>query len=137
MAELRIVVDEDLNKRLATELNARGRTAIAVSELELHRQLDEPLLESLVRELGEPTDWILVTGDDAMPDEHADALERLQVTVGTVDPRQPSAMTQDAWRRDIIHRWAHAIQRQTPGTVRRYASSRHASWKPRRRGRRR
>lgn len=137
MAELRIVVDEDLNKRLATELNARGRAAIAVSELELHRQLDEPLLESLVRELGEPTDWILVTGDDAMPDEHADALERLQVTVGTIDPRQPSAMTQDAWRRDIIHRWAHAIQRQTPGTVRRYAGSRHASWKPRRRGRRR
>ena len=138
MAEaLRLVIDADVNKRVATELNARGRQAVAVSEVDLHRREDEPLLRGLVTQFGAPESWILVTGDDAMPDEHGDLLAELGVTLATLDPRQPAGLSQDAWRRDVVHRWAHAIGRQGIGTIRRYSLHRHGLWRPRRSGKRR
>lgn len=138
MAEpARLVIDADINKRVATELSFRGRPAIAVSELALHRAKDEPLLEALVDQLGDPAHWVLVTGDDAMPDDHAHTLARLDVTLATIDPRRPVAVTEDTWRRDVIHRWAHVLSIQTPGSIRRCSVGRHGLWRPRRSGRRR
>ena len=133
----RLVIDADIHKRVATELNLRGRAAIALSELELHRAKDEPLLEALVERLGDPASWVLVTGDDAMPDDHTDTLARLDVTLATIDPRRPLAVTEDTWRRDVIHRWAHVMPMQTPGSIRRYSLGRHGRWRARRSGRRR
>ena len=137
MPLLRLVVDADVDNRVATELKARGRDAIALSELELHRLKDEPLLRALVDTLGDPSTWVLVTGDDSMPDDHADALRALSVALATIDPRRPDLTTEAAWRRDVIHRWAYAMQGQSPGSLRRYSLTRHGEWRPRRSGRRR
>lgn len=133
----RLIIDADVNKRVATELNGRGRPATATSELELGRTKDEPLLRTLAARLNDPQAWVLVTGDDAMPDDHPGALAELQITLATIDPRRPEGSGEDAWRRDVVHRWAHAIQSQPAGTIRRYSATRHGLWKPRRRGKRR
>jgi len=132
----RLVIDADIDKRVATELKFRGRDAVATSELELHHEKDEPLLRALADHFG-PNGWVLVSGDDAMPDDHGDVLAELGVTLATVDPRRPEVTEEAAWRRDVIHRWAHAIQIQEPGTIRRYSAVRHGLWRPRRSGRRR
>ena len=76
-----LVIDADLPKRLATELTARGREATALSELLLHHEEDEPMLRSLVTSCGDPVAWVLVTGDDAMPDDHGPILKELGVTL--------------------------------------------------------
>ena len=104
MPPLRLVVDADVDNRVATELKARGRDATALSELELHRLKDEPLLRALVDTLGDPSTWILVSGDDSMPDDHAVVLSALRVTLATVDPRRPDLVNEASWRRDVIHR---------------------------------
>lgn len=134
---LLLVIDADIDNRVATELKARGREAIAASELKAHRMKDEPLLRALADRLGEPSTWVLLTGDDAMPDDHADVLAELRVTLATIDPRRPPGTGEDAWRRDVVHRWAHAMGEQRTGTIRRYSIHRHGLWKPRRHGRRR
>lgn len=107
MAEQRLlVIDADVDNRVATELKARGRAAAAVSELELHRVKDVPLLRGLVEHCGTPSRWVLVTGDDAMPDDHGDVLAELRVTLATIDPRRPTGTEEAEWRKDVIHRWA-------------------------------
>ena len=60
-----LVVDENLPKRLATELNYRGRIAASVSSLGLRGSLDPELLHKLQAQLGDG--WILLTADDALP----------------------------------------------------------------------
>lgn len=62
-----IVVDENLNKRLATELAYRGRDATSVSALGLGGSTDPQLLVKLDAQLD---DWVLVTADDALPADH-------------------------------------------------------------------
>ena len=81
--------------------------------------------------------FVLVTGDDAMPSDHGDLLRKLGITLATVDGRVPLGYTQDAWGRDVIHRWAHAMQTQQPGTWRRYSLTKHGLWTVRRRPARR
>jgi hypothetical protein len=134
---LLLVIDADIDNRVATELNARGRIAVATSELLLHRMKDEPLLRALVDRRGDPSGWVLVTGDDAMPDDHGPVLAELRVTLATVDSRRPIGTKEAEWRRDVIHRWAHAMSAQESGTLRRYSPHRHGLWRPRRSGRRR
>lgn len=138
MSEPRLlVIDADIDNRVATELKARGRRAVATSELLLHRDKDEPLLRGLVERLGDATNWVLVTGDDAMPDDHRDIVVELGVTVATVDPRRTAETKEAQWRRDVVHRWAHAMGVQAVGSIRRYSALRHGAWRPRRVGRRR
>ena len=86
---------------------------------------------------GVPKTRVLVSGDDAMPDDHPEVLAELNVTLATVDPRRPKGIEEAAWRRDIVHRWAHAMQIQEPGTIRRYSAGRHNLLRPRRSGQRR
>jgi hypothetical protein len=134
---VRLIIDADINKRVATELNGRGRMATATSELELHHETDEPLLRALSKELGDTATWVLVTGDDAMPDDHGEVLAELHVSLATIDPRRPGGVAEDSWRREVVHRWAHAMEAQAVGSIRRYSASRHGAWRPRRSGRRR
>ena len=134
---LPLVIDADIDNRVATELKYRGRVAVAMSELLLHRMKDEPLLRALVDRRGDPSGWVLVTGDDAMPDDHGDVLAELQVTLATIDPRRPVGTKEAEWRRDVIHRWAHAMSAQESGSIRRYSLHRHGLWRARRSGRRR
>jgi hypothetical protein len=98
---------------------------------------DEPLLRSLAERFGQSSGWVLVTGDDAMPDDHGDVLASLRVTLATVDPRRPDDTREDDWGRDVIHRWAHSMSAQDPASIRRYSLHRHSLWRARRTGRRR
>ena len=135
-AEATLVIDADLPKRIATELNRRGRTAIALSELLLHRSLDPDLLRALADHFGDAP-WVLVTGDDAMPAVHPEVINEVHATLATIDPRRSHGyaddQAQDAWRREIVHRWAHKMAVQAPGTIRRYGENGGRTWTRRRR----
>jgi hypothetical protein len=89
-------------------------------------------------------DLVFVTGDDSMPGEHAAILASVSATVATVVTYVEAIAiearwegqdhrTQDDWEREVVHRWAHAIQEQKGGTIRRYGLNRHNLWRPRRR----
>jgi len=68
-----------------------------------------------------------------MPAEHGAVLIETLATIATIHPEHPEGLTQDAWRRDVVHRWAHAFQTQTEANVRRYKSAGSQLWTPRRR----
>jgi hypothetical protein len=128
----RIIVDADLPRRLAPELAKRGRPALSTAELGLSEFNDPQLLQELaVRFESQP--WILITGDDAMPAEHGETIVKTRATIATIHPEQPPGITQDAWRRDIVHRWAHVLQTQADGHVRRYTRSGSRPWTARHR----
>ncbi|MEA2385539.1 MAG: hypothetical protein QOH72_5510 [Solirubrobacteraceae bacterium] len=123
-----LVIDENLPHRLSTELTNRGRLAQRLSELGLRGANDAELLNRLA---GDHDDWILITADDRMPLDHGDTIDALAATIATVDPRRRGGYNVDQWRREIVHRWAHAIHEQEPGTVLRYSLSGKRAWLPR------
>jgi hypothetical protein len=128
-----LVVDEETSKSVADDLRKRGRNGSSVYRLNLTGYKDVPLLRELHRRLA-GTDWMLITGDDAMPGEHAVVIAELKITIATIDGRPQSYAgypTQDCWKRDVIHRWAHVMEVQPAGSVRRYGRS-HQVWKQRR-----
>jgi hypothetical protein len=127
-----IVVDADLPRRLAGQLRDRGRHAVSAAEISVDEYKDPDLLRELAERYGDRP-WILVTGDDAMPAEHGEILLETCATVATIHPEHPAELSQDAWRRDVVHRWAHAFQTQTEANVRRYKSASSQLWTPRRR----
>jgi len=129
-----LVLDANLDKRLAGELRHRGRAAESVYPLGRAHLKDAELLERLA-EIYRPEAWVLVTGDDRMPADHGDLIRRLGTTVATIDPTHDAEHTFDEWRRDVVHRWANSMQAQEQGTVRRYSLGWHRSWTPRRRPR--
>lgn len=129
-----LVIDASLDNRIASELRARGREAVALSQLGFHNLEDPPMLLAVSRRFSAVDDpFVLVTSDDAMPGDHGAELNKFDITLATVDPRVPEGYTQNSWGRDVIHRWAHAMQMQTPATWRRYSLTRHSVWTARRR----
>jgi hypothetical protein len=129
-----LVIDADISKRVATELSNRARRAVSAYQLDLATNVQDPeLLVALAEQFGDAVPWVLVTGDDTMPAEHGPVIHETQATVATIHPDYPDTMTEHAWRFDVIHRWAHAMQAQPPGSVRRYAANGSGVWKPRRR----
>lgn len=131
-----LVIDASLDNRISAELRARGRAAVALSQLDLHRSLDDSLLPALVARYVDET-FVLVTADDAMPADHASLIEELAVTVATIEPERDEGYDPGSWARDVAHRWAHAMAVQTPGTVERYSVTGHRKWTLRRSRRRR
>lgn len=127
-----LVIDADLPNRLAIALGARGRRALSAKSLGLADAKDYELLRHLARRLGSE-DWVLVTGDDAMPAEHAQVIYETDATIATIHPKRPAGLSEHHWRVDVVHRWAHAMQGQQPRLVRRYSLSRPAVWTPRQR----
>jgi hypothetical protein len=128
-----LVIDASLNRRLVGELKGRGRPAVSVADLGLGRATDGELLRGLARRLaGE--EWVLVTADDSLPEEQADLLDRLGLTVATVEwrSRAPRAGREQA-ARDTCHRWAHAMAAQPARSRRRYSPERNRRWASRRR----
>jgi hypothetical protein len=125
-----LVIDEDLAPRLASYLNKRGRQARSVADLGLRRSTDPELLRDLSTRAG-LGEWVLVTGNDGMPAEHPRLIGELNPTIATIDPRRPDGVKELEWRTDVVHRWAHAMQEQEPGTVRRYSLGRSSTWSPR------
>jgi hypothetical protein len=128
-----LVIDASLNRRLAGELKGRGRPAVAVADLGLGRADDAELLRGLARRLGDEA-WVLVTGDDSLPEEQAELIDRLGVTVATVEWRSGSPRAgRDQAARDACHRWAHAMATQPGASRRRYSPDRSGTWTSRRR----
>lgn len=129
-----LVIDADLNKRIATELKRRGRKAVALSELHLRHAKDPEVLRSLAAHFGDEP-WVLVTGDDNMPAVHAGVILKVGATLATVDRRRPPGYgrDEDAWGREVVHRWAHLIERQPSGSIRRYSAGGGRRWTRRRR----
>ena len=135
-----LFIDEDMPKRLARELYARGRQAITIYNTELKGLEDPELLPQLVPRFG--PEVVLITADDNMPDQHGKIIREAGLTVATIDGRYErhgySDQEQDAWKREVVHRWVHVIQAQPTGTIRRYSLARHGEWRSRlKRGRRR
>jgi hypothetical protein len=138
-----LVIDESLNPRLANALRHRGRNARPVQEMGLKGTPDPELIR---RVFGLFDDPVLVTADDFMPAEHGAVLASEDATVATIKPwveaegyidewDGQSRRTQGEWEEEIVHRWAHAMQTQRPGTVRRYGLAAHAPWRRPRRSR--
>jgi hypothetical protein len=128
-----LVIDADLPKRLAVELNTRCRRAVHVATLDLARDVKDPeLLRRLAAHYEDQPSWVLITGDDRMPAQHGTVIEETAATIATIHPIRPQSVTEDGWYRDVVHRWAHAMQQQAPQTVRRYTFANSQIWKPRR-----
>jgi hypothetical protein len=74
-------------KRLADQLEQRGRSARSADWLGLIRLRGEPLLRALAA-LPDAADLILVTGGDDLPGEHGPRVNALRITVATIDGRR-------------------------------------------------
>jgi hypothetical protein len=96
-----LVLDDMLPRGLADELAARGRPARTLADLGLQGAPDTQALAVL---------GVLVTADERLADARPPGS-----TVALVAAR-PGAP-----RRDVVHRHAHEMAAQRPGSSRRYA----------------
>jgi len=129
MAQGRLLyLDEDVPKRLAKELKDRGRNARSIYSDGLKGTLDPDLVSLLMARY--KGGIVLVTANESMPLEHAAVLKKVGITVAVIDGAHAN-VHQDAWKRETVHRWAHAIEDQEPGTIRRYAPKRQGVWRRR------
>jgi hypothetical protein len=125
-----LYLDEDLPKRLATELNRRGRHALSIYRDERKGTLDGDLVTMLYERFGQGV--VLVTANESMPIQHEDALRTTGIALAIVDGDHGD-VPQEAWKRETVHRWAHLIEEQEPGLWRRYSPHRRGKWTLRRR----
>lgn len=126
-----LLIDASINKRVATELRKRGREAVSVHQLGLGGHLDPQLLRA-AHERYLSAEWVLVTSDDSMPATHADVVAELGATIATLDGRwRRYSDDQEAYKREVVHRWVHTMAEQEQGTVRRYTPNAHRLWTPR------
>lgn len=123
-----LVVDASLSRRIAAELKGRGRGASSAAELGMARASDPELIRGVTRRMaGQP--WVLVTADDFLPAEQAELVAELAVTVATVPVQgRGGGAEEERFARETCHRWAHAMARQPPGTVRRYSPEANRPW---------
>jgi hypothetical protein len=129
-----LVIDANLPTSLAGSVKKRGREAVSAAELGLaHNVKDPELLQALADQYADKAEWILVTGDDMMPAEHGQVIIETRATVATIFPEYPDGVTEHAWNVDVVQRWAHAMQEQQVGSVRRYSMGSSKPWRPRRR----
>ena len=144
MSDRVLIIDENLNPRLARELRNRGRRAVAVEDLRLKSALDPELIEKVFQLYDDP---VLITADNAMPAEHEALLANVLATVAVVKPwdrdeahtgrwEGQDHRSEEEWAQEIVHRWAHKIHDQRTGTIRRYSVNTHAPWRRPRRTRR-
>lgn len=128
-----LVVDEDLSKRIATELRRRGKNARSSASLGLKGLKDPPLLVALHSRHPE---CVLITGDDAMPATHAEDLATYRITLAIIGPVNPkSQLAESEWEHEVAQRWAHLMESQPSGSIRRYTLAGGRAWTTRRRSR--
>lgn len=133
-----LVIDASLSTKLAGRLRERGRDAKSAAELGLKDHKDPDLLRELFATLPE---CVLVAGDDDMPQAHPGVIEEVKATIATVEPwdrrpRPPLVLAgglspDEAWKREVVQRWAHAMALQEARSIRRYSRDRGPVWKPR------
>jgi len=130
MAQSRLLyLDEDVPKRLAAELCARGRNAISIYAEHLMGTLDPDLIRMLSKRFGAGV--VLITANESMPIEHEDVLRGSGLTLAVIDGAHAD-VHQDEWKREIVHRWVHLMEDQEAGRWRRYSPKRHGPWRRRR-----
>lgn len=129
-----LIIDASLSSRLAGELRDRGRKSKSLAEVGDKHAEDPELLEFLHDQFPQA---VLVTADDHMPSDHANAVAEYSSTLAIVDPliKPPYDPFQEVeeWRREIVHRWAHRMETLESGQVRRYSLNRSDPWKQPRR----
>jgi len=113
--ELQIVLDENLPWSVAAELKTRGYVATSNYALNANGLKDPEWLE-IVANLPSPS-AVLVTFDNEMPVAHGPWLSSLGVTLAIIDSRnRPPNLTLPQYWHDVIHRYAHRIVFQDPGS---------------------
>ncbi len=128
-----LIIDASLNRRMAAELRRRGREATNLNRIGAAEAKDPVLLRFLHMNCGD--NWVLITYDDHLPEEHASLVKRWSPTVAIIDPYMDEGYEDDQWQWDVMHRWAHKIEEQERGTIRRYSLRSHRPWKKPRRPR--
>ena len=127
-----LFIDACLNRRVASELRSRGRAAVSAAQAEL-ADVDDATLLRAIAERDELA--VVVTSDDRMPWEWSTLISELGSTIATVAPRRGREAviyeTEEQWERDTVHRWAHAMQVQARGTIRRYSPVASRPWRER------
>ena len=124
------MIDEDLNKRLVTELNKRGRQTYGIREFGLRGSFDPAVLNEVFSRFENP---VLITGDDHMPDHHAVVIDKLDATIAVVAPCAPHDPLEDAYEREVVHKWVHVMHEQERGSIRRYHLRGSVKWTTRKR----
>jgi hypothetical protein len=119
----RLVLDEDINWKLAKELRSRGlRNASSNKELQLLGKKDGQLIKALA-EQHEPC--VLVAWDNKMHLSHAEALRHFGLTLAVIDEHaERGDLTPEEYYREVIHRWAHRMVFQNAGAVVKYSRAR-------------
>lgn len=132
-----LYIDESLSKRVAALLRQRGRAAESASEAGLLGALDDPVLEAVYKDR---EDIVFVTADDGLPAEHGKTLREVGATVATIAPYEGGkwwsyrdGSHEEAWKREIVSRWAHSMQEQERRTLKRYYLNGGRRWVPRKR----
>ena len=110
-----IVLDENLDPELGEELEKRGYEAAALRDLDLLSVKDEQLLP-LLGNLYRDRRWTLATTDRQMPKSHARAVAASGCALAILENAAQDAQAKN----DRVHRWAHRLSSQSPGTVHRY-----------------
>jgi hypothetical protein len=109
---------------LAGRLRERGRAAETVAAPGYGGLKDPLLLRSL---FADHPDCVLVTADYNMPLNHPLIVDEVGATIATVEPWErrkriplvlPEGISADeAWKREVVHRWAHSAATKEAGTV--------------------
>ena len=133
-----LVIDADLNPRIASELRKRGRNAKSLQHLGWKTELDPDMLRLVYGELDDP---VIVTSDDDMPNDHGDVIAEVNATVAVIEPWElhhgsvtvcdDTTSEEETYEREVIHRWAPSMQDQERGTVKRYFLKSTRLWKAR------
>jgi hypothetical protein len=124
----RIVIDADINWRLARELQRRARTdATALRDIGLDELKDGAVLKALAVDY-EPC--VFVTWDNKMPKAHAEELRHHRSTLAVVNRAGLASWvgTEDSYIRDVIHRWVHRMELQEGPSVAMYSSNAGPRW---------
>jgi hypothetical protein len=122
LERLQIVLDENLPWSVAAELKGRGYSATSNYALNASG-LEDPEWLEVVANLPPPA-AVLVTFDNKMPVEHSAWLTDLEVTLAVVDSaNRPSDLTPPQYWREVIHRHAHSMVAQEPGSWWKYRRS--------------
>src|SRR4051794_14097327 len=102
-----------MNWKLAAELRKRGLPASSNKELGLLAKKDGALIKAL-SETYEPC--VLVVWDNKMHLSHARELLHFDLTLAVVDEKADrGSLTAEQYYREVIHRHAHKMGRQSPG----------------------
>lgn len=134
-----VVTDANINPRISTTLENRGRRSVSCKRLGLDRLRDPPLLDALATKYADE-DWVLLTADDDMPADHGPQITRLGLTIATIGgENRPQGEAEEKFIWETAHRWVHHMadpEHHPREEIRRYYPTSHGAWIPKRRHRR-